>query len=547
MHPSEPGASVRSRRVAGPPSGRPRPHTMPSAATAPAASPAGSPGTDRAAGLLPDLALLTAAALLLRLPALVAGRHLTFDDGVYGASAVAMRDGGLPFRDVFSSQGPLFLPLVRVADLAGFQTLDAPRLLTVAAGVVFTLAVYLAGRELTDRSGALLAAGLATASGSLLWVTAPIASDGPALAAAAVAFWLGLRFRRAPGLGRAVGVGVAVGVGISIKLMAAPVVVPVAWLLVAPLLATLHERRRAVPNGPGVDPVGRALLAPVLAGGAAVLVWLVPSLLLGIGEVWDQSVRYHTEVSGGRDPVANLQKVASTFADRDLALLLLAAVALAAWVVGRARGPARSPSTTSAGPAPAPWWARPPDAVPLLWVWLGATVALLLYVHPLWRPHVSGLIAPVALLVGAHRPTGRLLVAAIVVVAPLGLWRVGSFLVPGPYSPSSQALLAELDRLPEGAWVLSDEPGQVWRAGRRTTDDLVDASVLRIEAGYITPESLAAEAADPRVCAVVVWSSVRFGSFPTLPDLLAPHGYREAARFDDHRVLYTRDPCDPPA
>ena len=65
-----------------------------------------------------------------------------FDDGVFGSSALAMRGGELPFRDIFSSQGPVFLPLVWVADLLGFRTLDAPRLLSVASGVLVTIATY---------------------------------------------------------------------------------------------------------------------------------------------------------------------------------------------------------------------------------------------------------------------------------------------------------------------------------------------------------------------------------------------------------------------
>ena len=71
---------------------------------------------------------------MLRLPALFATRSLVFDDGVYASSALAMRNGLQPFRDVFSSQGPVFLPLVWLADLLGFRTLDAPRLLTRRVG-----------------------------------------------------------------------------------------------------------------------------------------------------------------------------------------------------------------------------------------------------------------------------------------------------------------------------------------------------------------------------------------------------------------------------
>ena len=43
---------------------------------------------------------LAAATVLLRLPAFFADRHLTVDDGVFGASAMAMRTGAVPFRDV---------------------------------------------------------------------------------------------------------------------------------------------------------------------------------------------------------------------------------------------------------------------------------------------------------------------------------------------------------------------------------------------------------------------------------------------------------------
>jgi hypothetical protein len=86
---------------------------------------------------------LSFAAVVLRLPAVLSSRHLSFDDGVYGATAVAMRHGARPYRDVFSSQGPLHHPLLYVADLVGGRTQDAPRLLSLAAAVVITIAVYL--------------------------------------------------------------------------------------------------------------------------------------------------------------------------------------------------------------------------------------------------------------------------------------------------------------------------------------------------------------------------------------------------------------------
>jgi len=145
-----------------------------------------------------DLLLLGGLTLLLRIPMLFAVKHLTFDDGVFGASAVAMRAGGVPFRDVFSSQGPLFLPLVWIADTLGLHTLDGPRLLGVASGLVLVVVLYLAGRELAGTPGARIAGGLAAVTGSSLAVTGSLAADGPAMALASAAVLLALRYRRDP-------------------------------------------------------------------------------------------------------------------------------------------------------------------------------------------------------------------------------------------------------------------------------------------------------------------------------------------------------------
>jgi 4-amino-4-deoxy-L-arabinose transferase-like glycosyltransferase len=477
-----------------------------------------------------DLLVLGVAAVLLRLPALLATRHLTFDDGVYGASAVAMREGGVPFRDVFSSQGPVFLPLVWVADLVGLHTLNGPRLVGVVSGVVLTLVVYLVGLEVSDRTGALLAAGLTTTAGSILWVTGPIASDGPALAAATFALLCTLRFRTRPSVRLAVGIGLGVGMALSIKLTTLPVVIPVGWVLVTTILRPHDPEDRRGPVDLG------ALGQAALAGATAVLIWLLPAMAFGLTDVWDQSVTYHSDVSGGRDLGANISKVASTFADRDLVLLLFAVLTIACVLLGR-RGPVRSPDPSSGGGR----WATSPPA--LLWAWLAGTVLMLLYIHPLWRPHVSGLVAPIALLIACYRPQTRIVVIASLLLAPVGIWRVANYLVPGGYTEDTQALLAAFDDLPDGAWVISDEPGHVWRDGRRTTDDLVDTSYLRIESGRMTSTSVSEQAADPRVCAVVVWSSTRFGSFDDLGDRLAAVGYGDPVPFDGTRVLYTKDDC----
>jgi len=125
--------------------------------------------------VLVDAAVLGVAAVLLRLPAFLSSRDLSYDDGFFGLVAVEMRHGSLPYRDLFMPQSPLHPVLLYLADLLGLRTMNAPRLLPLLAGVTVTIATYAAGRRLTTRYGAMLAGLLVTSSGSLLWVTAGIA------------------------------------------------------------------------------------------------------------------------------------------------------------------------------------------------------------------------------------------------------------------------------------------------------------------------------------------------------------------------------------
>jgi hypothetical protein len=90
--------------------------------------------------------------------------------------------------------------------------------------------------------------------------------------------------------------------------------------------------------------------------------------------------------------------------------------------------------------------------------------------------------------------------------------------------------------------VISDDPGVVWRAGRRTPDDLVDASILRIESGRLTADSLARAAADRRVCAVLIWSH-RFADLAPLPDLLQRAGFAAGPGYGGVKTMWRRPGC----
>ena len=469
---------------------------------------------------------LVAGALLLRLPALFATRHLSFDDGVYGASALAMRDGALPFRDVFSSQGPLFLPMVWLADLAGLRTLDAPRLLALTAGAVLVAAVWTAARGAgCGQLAAGVGAALVATSGSVLWVTGPLTSDGPALALATVAVTLALAWRRAPALRTAVLCGVAMGAALSVKSLLVPAAVPIGLVLLR------HPRHLAA------------------ATGAAMALGLAVALPWGLADVWDQSVTYHLEAAGDRTPGANAAKVLSTLLDRDLPVVLALTTAALLAVGARFYQQRATAALLVFGARFHPRRTPERGTATLVAWWLAATAGVLLLEHPLWRNHVAHMVPAGAVLVAlaveraGPFPGRRVALAAGVVLAvavPYHLIHTHDVLWPAPPRGAEAAARSDLETLPDGAWAISDEPGLVWRTGRRTPADLVDASVLRIDSGRITAASLAEDAADPRVCAVLVWSS-RFGRFTELPRLLT--GYREAARDGGPRVLYVRTDC----
>ena len=228
---------------------------------------------------------------------------------------------------------------------------------------------------------------------------------------------------------------------------------------------------------------------------SAVVVFLTVAVPLGLAEVWDQSVRYRTDAAADRDIPATAAKLISTLWDRDVATLFIAAVCLVAGLWARRRtGSAR----TAVVESDVSWWSRrrwaadgssdwSPSGRLLSVSWLVATtVWLIVVVSPLWRPHVAAVSIPLVLVIGIYRPPLRPCWSTALVAAPLVVSSSTGCSSPAAYGAPRPNWSTALDELPEGAWVISDEPGVVWRAGRRTTDDLVDPSMLRREQGRYT-------------------------------------------------------------
>jgi len=174
--------------------------------------------------------------------------------------------------------------------------------------------------------------------------------------------------------------------------------------------------------------------------------------------------------------------------------------------------------------------------------WLAVQAALLVWEPQMWRPHVSEVIVPLALLVALRPPSWRATAVVVALALPWYVVNVHTMLWPSPYRGEDAAAVGRIRALPQGAWAISDEPTFIWRADRRTPGNLVDSSIKRIQEKLVTATTVARGAAKPQVCAVVVWTS-RFGSFSTLPRLLTDEGYEPVARYGGPRVIYEKPDC----
>lgn len=472
-----------------------------------------------------DVIVVGVVALLVRIPAFFAPQSLGFDDGQFAMSVIAMRHGGLPFKQVFSSQGPLFLPIAWLGDFLTFQRLDSPRTASVVSGVVLAILVLLIARRLTNPSAALLAAVMVALSGSILWTTGPLTSDGIGAALTAGTVLAALRYWESPNVRRAIAVGLVAGLALAVKSL---LVIP--GLIAAGIWMVLRRRPRHL------------VVVPLVA----VATLFVASAPWGMSRVYDQYVRYHTDAVANRPIAANASKLVRTLFERDAPLLAVAAIALLAALgamAARRHASRTAPDDSSGTQAP---------VFPVV-IWFFATLGVVLTESPMWRNHVAHVAVPLAILAGVALISSRVRAVAVVIAllfAPWSIVHLGELLRPQPATGRTAQLERRLRALPDGALVISDTPGLVWRAGRRVPDRFVDVSILRITSPTaslrLTGADIVRSAARHDVCAVVRWSGQRFTHFPRLGAQLQAIGYQPTLEHPrSPEVLWIKKGCDP--
>jgi hypothetical protein len=452
--------------------------------------------------------IVTTAAIAMRLPLVVSTRPLGYDDGVYAASVMAMRNGATPFQDIFSSQGPVFLPTLRLFDIVGFQQPWAPRLAMLAAGVTIGLAVFAIALHITKPLPAAAFGVAATTSGAVIVASGPLESDGLALAFGLTAFAVACSAPR-PRMSSIL-IGVLSGLALATKsLLIAPAVVAALWLL---------WKRHS----------GRAATA---AFGAALLTGLMVTLPFGLAEVWDQYVGFQRAVSRDISPLESAGYLGAGLMRREAVIVGLAAIGAVDWWRRRRRldtGDAGSPLRSAAT------------------IWTIGSLAIVLLTTDLnsgYLRYVAFFTVPIVLLIATLDTPPKLILIGFVVLLPIHLALNADRLHDRELGEDARQAVEMLETLPAGSLVVGDEPAMLYAAGRASPPWLTDTSFARIRAGYLTETDIVDALASPETCALLIWSG-RFRELaPDLADTAEGLGYTDRTDYEPGHTLLRRGTC----
>ena len=511
------------------------------------------------------LALLLGFALRLRLWNLDAYTG-SFDEGIRSEQLLLMSAGYRPFREIFSSQGPLLLDALYPFYFWLGQTLEAARAGVVAFSIVGLVGAWWTARLISGPAAGLAAAGLLALSPGYLEASRLALAEVPTIAPALLAVAAALAFRRA-GKRRWL---LASGALCALALLIKPMVIHVAAPLVA-LLVTDDGRQmtddRVLRRGSSV--VGRrwsnlALFGGMVAGLCALVIWA-----LGPAAVWENLVAYRSGAGHavGSAWAENLRLIRNVMAQERPGLFALGALGV---LLGL--------------------WRRPGLVAPIA-LWVAAIVSLFLVYGDLSDKHIVYLIPPLALLggigVGLLASTARVILSPPFVIlsgakdpgssterprffaslrmttmaAILGLTALALYLwsLPALYraqlhlvqdaervAEQRRDISAELDmadvmgaRVKPDGWVISDNPNAAFRARRLVIPSLVDTSGTRVDAGSLTADRVihAVQSYQPGV--IVTWSR-RLGRLDELTRWLPENGYQLDRSYDGGWKLYVR-------
>jgi Dolichyl-phosphate-mannose-protein mannosyltransferase len=380
-----------------------------------------------------------------------------YDEGVYLASLDALRHGAELGKDVFASQPPGFYVLLRFVGLFAGRSIVDIRIGMLVVAMLGVAAAFFIGRFLAGRAGAVAAAALAIAAPPFASYAARVEADTPSIAVALVAVAVAACSFRPNALWGPSAAGALAAAAVSVKLLALPVVVP---------LAVLAWQRR----------IGLRALIAAAAGALAVASVLAIVYADALPQLWHDAVDFQR--ASGPLPVG---ESAGTRLVRYFSLRTPTTWGVAAGIVGALAFRRQL----------------------ALWAFAAAAVIFLLLQAPLLDHHFVLLAAAIGVAAGASlgsvpRRLGAVATAAALVVA-FGGWIQDVRQIDRANQPESsdvrQAAATVRALTNRHDLVASDLPIVPYLADRREPGELVDTSALRFASGSLAPGDVRASSA----------------------------------------------------
>jgi 4-amino-4-deoxy-L-arabinose transferase-like glycosyltransferase len=412
--------------------------------------------------------------------------HYDYDEGVYAATVDAVAHGGRLYRDVFLSQPPVLILMIRGMFAILGTSLAVARSTVVLFSALWLIAILAILVARGFPWGGALAVCLVLGRPVFLVMARTVEMEVPSEALACAAIALAVWGTRRPGPAWWVGAGALAVLALMTKLTAATCLLPLAG---AAITRGPELRRRWRLMAAGAVLVTGALLPFIATAGFADQVFAFHLVL----------ARVHPQ-----SPLTHAATIARFLASE---WPLSAAGAFGLWWSIRS----------------GTWLDR------ALVVWLAAACGVLIGLTPLWEHHHIILVSPLAVLAGTAlnrigvwiarsnggaRLTSRAGLAAV--VAAYLIWGVST----GPGQVSSgelQRAIAQIGgAVPAGGKILTDDPMVAFLARRPLAAGLVDTSLARIWAGEITEANLLSALREKETDAVVFWRGTFRAYFPRL-------------------------------
>jgi hypothetical protein len=456
----------------------------------------------------------------------------SYDSGVYLESARMIRRGYSEYGAVFSSQPPLWLPLLRFSFYLWGESFFAGQVLMATARMITIAAVIAAVTQLEGRLAALLAAALFTLAPVELNCSHEVIAEAPSVAFAAVAMAAAICYSYGGRRVWLVGAAVAITCSILTKLFGLYTLPAILLLVIARCSRAPMPDRRARVQGLTND----ILIIGAISLGAIVV--LAPAA--GLQKVWDEAVRFHWRAAGVSEGMTadNWQMVHRAWPSANFQWIIFALSALC--LFGGWQG-----------------------LVVFVW-WVCILIGLLSH-RPLFMHHLLALIPAAAVaaafgwgqlwkwsldwcratslslrVLGMGSAALCLTLAALLVVQLWNeVWRYKSSLSLTSLQTITAAELAaeQLHRLTaRGDLVLTDAQGIAFLAQRDVPPGLTDTSFKRIAAGYLSARQVIEESERYHVWAALLWTG-RLNQMPEVSAWVRKHFSRHES-FDEGRVLW---------